>query len=289
MRDAGSPAMAHGEDRIELSVAERTAVDVRTWRRDEGRAASRSRGRTDARNGCPASQAIRASTDRGRQRRRPRATTGDQTVKQTRRSAFLAASAGAAAACRLVRLPDSAPIASASAPIAPTTWASRGSNSSTTRERRHSFREALQIAPALHIARLNLAIALLYAGRPAEAAPEARAAAGTTLRKLRRRTTLLGLIAQGRQQPGRGRSRIRTGAAARSARCRRADPARPGAAATPPLRRGAETVPGGAGSRALQRHRRLQRGHRARARRPRRRRTARDAAVRGAAETAHTA
>jgi len=40
-----------------------------------------------------------------------------------------------------------------------------------------SFREALQVAPALHIARLNLAIALLYAGRPAEAAPEARAAA----------------------------------------------------------------------------------------------------------------
>ncbi|MDP9324563.1 MAG: tetratricopeptide repeat protein, partial [Acidobacteriota bacterium] len=40
-----------------------------------------------------------------------------------------------------------------------------------------SFREALQIAPALHIARLNLAIALLYGGRPAEAAPEARAAA----------------------------------------------------------------------------------------------------------------
>jgi hypothetical protein len=40
-----------------------------------------------------------------------------------------------------------------------------------------SFRGALQIAPALHIARLNLAIALLYAGRPADAAPEARAAA----------------------------------------------------------------------------------------------------------------
>jgi tetratricopeptide (TPR) repeat protein len=40
-----------------------------------------------------------------------------------------------------------------------------------------SFRGALQIAPTLHIARLNLAIALLYAGRPADAAPEARAAA----------------------------------------------------------------------------------------------------------------
>ena len=40
-----------------------------------------------------------------------------------------------------------------------------------------SFRRALEIAPALSIGRLNLAIALLYAGRPAEAAPEARAAA----------------------------------------------------------------------------------------------------------------
>jgi tetratricopeptide (TPR) repeat protein len=40
-----------------------------------------------------------------------------------------------------------------------------------------SFRGALQITPTLHIARLNLAIALLYAGRPADAAPEARAAA----------------------------------------------------------------------------------------------------------------
>ena len=40
-----------------------------------------------------------------------------------------------------------------------------------------SFREALQIAPALHIARLNLAIAMLYGGRPADAAREARAAA----------------------------------------------------------------------------------------------------------------
>jgi Tfp pilus assembly protein PilF len=40
-----------------------------------------------------------------------------------------------------------------------------------------SFREALQIAPALHIARLNLAFALLSGGRPAEGAPEARAAA----------------------------------------------------------------------------------------------------------------
>src|SRR5215218_8545991 len=40
-----------------------------------------------------------------------------------------------------------------------------------------SFRGALQIAPALHMARLNLAIALLYGGHPADAAPEARAAA----------------------------------------------------------------------------------------------------------------
>ncbi len=40
-----------------------------------------------------------------------------------------------------------------------------------------SFRDALQLAPDLHIARLNLAIALLYAGRAAEAEAEARSAA----------------------------------------------------------------------------------------------------------------
>ena len=40
-----------------------------------------------------------------------------------------------------------------------------------------SFREALKIAPALHIAHTNLALALLYAGHPADAATEARAAA----------------------------------------------------------------------------------------------------------------
>ena len=40
-----------------------------------------------------------------------------------------------------------------------------------------AFREALQIAPALHIARVNLAIALFYAGRGADAAAEATASA----------------------------------------------------------------------------------------------------------------
>jgi tetratricopeptide (TPR) repeat protein len=42
-----------------------------------------------------------------------------------------------------------------------------------------SFRGALQLAPDLHIARLNLAIALLYAGRAAEAETEARSAAAS--------------------------------------------------------------------------------------------------------------
>jgi tetratricopeptide (TPR) repeat protein len=40
-----------------------------------------------------------------------------------------------------------------------------------------SFRDALRIAPSLHIARTNLALALLYAGHPTEAAGEARAGA----------------------------------------------------------------------------------------------------------------
>src|SRR4029079_11577788 len=40
-----------------------------------------------------------------------------------------------------------------------------------------SFREALQVAPDLNVARLNLAIALYYGNRTANAAIEARAAA----------------------------------------------------------------------------------------------------------------
>src|SRR5688572_9966089 len=40
-----------------------------------------------------------------------------------------------------------------------------------------SFREALMLEPDLALARLNLAIALYYAGRPADAVPEAKEAA----------------------------------------------------------------------------------------------------------------
>lgn len=40
-----------------------------------------------------------------------------------------------------------------------------------------AFRNALQLAPTLHMAQVNLAIALLYAGKPADAAPAARTGA----------------------------------------------------------------------------------------------------------------
>ena len=65
----------------------------------------------------------------------------------------------------------------ASAPIAPTTSASRTSSSSTTQGGRAIVPRGAQLAPDLALARLNLAIALFYGGRPADAATEARAAA----------------------------------------------------------------------------------------------------------------
>jgi tetratricopeptide (TPR) repeat protein len=58
-----------------------------------------------------------------------------------------------------------------------------------------AFRNAQQIAPSLHIARLNLAIALLYAGQPADAAPAARAAAAE-LRENPNAHYIAGLIAK---------------------------------------------------------------------------------------------
>ena len=64
-----------------------------------------------------------------------------------------------------------------SAPIAPTTSASRTSSSTTIDAAAEAFRQALQIDPNLGLAHLNLAIALLYGSHLDQAAPEARAAA----------------------------------------------------------------------------------------------------------------
>jgi len=59
-----------------------------------------------------------------------------------------------------------------------------------------SFREALTLEPDLALARLNLAIALYYAGRPADAVPEAKAAA-TRLPSSPQAHYVLGLAARG--------------------------------------------------------------------------------------------
>jgi lipoprotein NlpI len=58
-----------------------------------------------------------------------------------------------------------------------------------------SFRETLQLAPDLSVARVNLAIALFYGGKPAEAAVEARAAA-ERLPDLPSAHYVLGLVAK---------------------------------------------------------------------------------------------
>jgi tetratricopeptide (TPR) repeat protein len=63
-----------------------------------------------------------------------------------------------------------------------------------------SFREALRLAPDLALARLNLAIALLYAGQPADAVAEARAAAGP-LAELPQAHYVLGLAARADDKP----------------------------------------------------------------------------------------
>ena len=73
-REQGRPLVAHGEDRLELPVAERAAADVRPGRRDEGRPASRStwpNGKTERLAGVAADQAITIQEGQGR-RRRPR-------------------------------------------------------------------------------------------------------------------------------------------------------------------------------------------------------------------------
>ena len=59
-----------------------------------------------------------------------------------------------------------------------------------------SFREALKLHPPFDLARVNLAIALFYAGKPGDAAVEARAAAGR-LPDVPQPHYLLGLIARG--------------------------------------------------------------------------------------------
>ncbi len=63
-----------------------------------------------------------------------------------------------------------------------------------------SFRDALTIAPDLSLARLNLAIALLYAGRPGDAVVEAREASGS-LAELPQAHYVLGLAARADDKP----------------------------------------------------------------------------------------
>ena len=85
-------------------------------------------------------------------------------------------------------------------PIAPTTSASPGSNSTDFPAAIAAFRRALEIDPALALARLNLGIALFYGGEP-EAARKELEAAKAALPDRPQPDYVLGLIARAADRP----------------------------------------------------------------------------------------
>ena len=174
-------AVAHGEDGIELPVAERAAADVRPGQRGRRSTAIEvtwPNGKTER---LPASPPTRRSRSRkGKASSRPAArveAVRAAVIALVAALAMLHLQAGPPAAGRALRHAVRPRRAAREA-------AYRANNLGVARLEQFdyegaakSFRDALQLAPDLALARLNLAIALFYGGHTADAATEAQAAA----------------------------------------------------------------------------------------------------------------
>ena len=164
------PRLADGEDRLELSVAERVAADFRAG---QGGESERHRSGLAER---PDRKSAGADAGSARDRRRRKRYHAHGTDPLMRYAAALVLARLAAVPQPGPGAPDRLPGASilprrsANAPTARTTLASPISSSSTTRRPSNRFARRSSSHPDLALARLNLAIALFYAGRPAEAA-----------------------------------------------------------------------------------------------------------------------